>query len=126
MLPTNPLCPGNQELTRFASKFKSTENCAHRGADDQHNDNPYVGKYGEEGGDDEDGEGLDPPDLAGGHPGDADGRDGEQVEGGRPDDGAGAERLRLEIVSNDSNHCQENLRGRRSWGQRHMEYMPIS
>ena len=97
------------------------KSCSYRGVGDKHNDNPHVGKYGEEGGDDEDGEGLDPPDLAGGHPGDTDGRDGKQVEGGRTNDGARTEFLRFKIVSNDSDHRQKNLRGRRSYGWEHKE-----
>ena len=99
----------------------STENqqqknyCSYRGANDKHNDNPYVGKYGEEGGDDEDGEGLDPPDLPGGHPGDADRGDGQQVERGRANDGARTELLGLEIVSDNSDHRQKNLGCGRAW-----------
>ena len=56
----------------------------YRAADHQDDHDPEVGEDGEEGGDDEDGEGLDPPDLVGRHPGDADRRDGKQVERGRP------------------------------------------
>ena len=56
----------------------------YRAADHQDDHDPEVGEDGEEGGDDEDGEGLDPPDLVGRHPGDADSRDGKQVERGRP------------------------------------------
>ena len=95
-------------------------NCSYRGADDKHNDDPNVGKDGEEGGDDEDGEGLDPPDLPGGHPGDADCGDGQQVEGGRTNNGAWPEFFRLKIVSDDPDHCQKNLRGRRSFGWGHV------
>ena len=118
MLPTSQLCPANcQQLSGLLTESQQEKiSCSYRGADDKHNDNPYIGKYGGEGGDDEDGEGLDPPDLPGGHPGDADGRDGQQVEGGRANDGAWAEFLRLKIVSNDSDHGQKNLRGRRSYG----------
>ena len=106
MLPISQLCPENSQLV-----ITEIINCSYRGADDKHNDNPNVGKHGEEGGDDEDGEGLDPPDLPGGHPGDADGGDGQQVEGGRANNGARAEFFRLKPVANDSNHCQKNLRG---------------
>ena len=56
----------------------------YRAADHQDDHDPEVGEDGEEGGDDEDGEGLDPPDLVGRHPGDADRWDGKQVERGRP------------------------------------------
>ena len=113
MLPIGQLRPENIQLV-------STENpqekiiCSYRADDNKHNNDPYVGKHGEEGGDDEDGEGLDPPDFPGGHPGDADRGDCQQVEGGRTNDGARAELLRLEPFANDPDHRQKNLRGRRA------------
>ena len=115
MLPISQLRPENSQLVTTENS-QDQDYCSYRRADNKHNDDPYVGKHGEEGGDDEDGEGLDPPDLPGGHPGDADRGDGQQVEGGRTNDGARAEFLRLKIVSDDPDHCQKNLRGRRSFG----------
>ena len=119
MLPISQLRPENSQLVTTENPQKKNY-CSYRGADDKHNYNPYVGKHREEGGDDEDGEGLDPPDFPGGHPGDADGRDGQQVEGGRTNDGARAKFLRLKIVSDDPDHRQKNLRGRRSFRWEHV------
>ena len=91
----------------------------YRAADHQDDHDPEVGEDGEEGGDDEDREGLDPPDLSSGHPGDADGRDGKKIEWGWANNGARTEFFRFKIVSNDSDHCQKNLRGRRSYEWQH-------
>lgn len=55
-----------------------------------------------------------PPGFARGYPYHADGGDSEQVEGGGPDDGARAQRLRLEVVPDNADDRQQDLRGRRS------------
>ena len=52
-----------------------------------------------------------PPDLPRRDGHDADGGDGEQVEGGRSHDGSGAELARLEVVEDDLDAGEEDLRG---------------
>ena len=83
------------------------------GADQYEDDEqPDVGEEGEDHGDDEDRVGLYPPGLSRGYDGHADGGDDEEVEGSRPHDETGAQLILLEVIEENPNDGQQDLRRR--------------